>query len=230
MKMCVLAAIHQSKIMMKIERLILAVLLAWPGGAIAEALPQILSSPSNSVPGCVTPQRLMNFVMERNRNLDPPKRIDPRFSTIASEYESIGECVQRVNGVCVSIRWDYAFFQMLLETNYLTFTGGVKAEDNNFAGIGATVAGKAGERFSTIREGVLAHLQHVLMYSGQIVQSPVAHRTKEVQLMVHDKMNQLGRPVTFTDLSNLWTGTDRDTYATSIERTSQRFRSKYCSP
>ena len=84
----------------------------------------------------------MAFIDTRNRGLASPKEFDPKFSDIASVYKSIGECVEtKPNGGCYALRWDYAFFQMLFETNYLLFTGGVRPDDNNFAGIGATVDG-----------------------------------------------------------------------------------------
>jgi hypothetical protein len=205
-------------------------LLALVGSSEAGAapLPEILLGPSNQVPNCVTPNRLMEFVAERNRGLSPPKQIDPRFSQIAADYLSVGNCIQKSGGKCVGVRWDYAFYQMLIETGYLNFGGGVKPEDNNFAGVGATIAGQPGERFASVRDGVRAHLQHVLMYSGTEVANPVAKRTKAVQRFVHDKLKQLGRPVTFQDLAGLWAGANQWEYAASIERTSERFAGRYC--
>ncbi len=191
-------------------------------------LPEILSGPTNKVPSCVTPKRLMDFVNNRNRGLASPREIDNRFSDIAADYKSVGECVDKANGACIAIRWDYAFFQMLIETNYLTFTGGVRPGDNNFAGIGATIPGKPGERFASVREGVLAHLQHVLMYSGFTVANPVAQRTRLVQNEVHRKLSGLGHPVTFSDLATLWTGSDHSSYATGIERTARKFADEFC--
>src|SRR5215510_8749438 len=44
-----------------------------------------------------------------------------RFRDIASLYQEVGQCVARPPQQCVGIRWDYAFFQMLIETNYLIF-------------------------------------------------------------------------------------------------------------
>jgi Mannosyl-glycoprotein endo-beta-N-acetylglucosaminidase len=218
---------------MKLTARMFLVLLAFAGGsspAGAAPLPEILLSPSNQVPGCVTPNRLMEFVAERNRGLNPPKQIDPRFSRIAADYSSVGNCVQRSGGKCVGVRWDYAFYQMLIETGYLNFGGGVKPEDNNFAGVGAPVPGQPGERFASVREGVRAHLQHVLMYSGTEVQNPIAKRTKASQPFVWNHFRQLGRPVTFQDLTSLWAGTKQWEYAASIERTADRFAGKYCGP
>jgi hypothetical protein len=191
-------------------------------------LPEIISGPTNTVPRCVTAERLMEFFANRNRELSPPREIDQRFRDVPWLYSSIGECVQRNEGKCIGIRWDYAFFQMLLETNYLNFTGGVRPTDNNFAGLGATIPGKPGERFASVREGVHAHLQHDLMYAGIVIEHPIAQRTKQVQAEVHKRMTQLGRPVTFSDLATLWTGTDQSTYASNIENMARRFGEKFC--
>jgi hypothetical protein len=191
-------------------------------------LPEIISTQENSVPSCTVPIKLMQFVNARNAALKPPRQIEDKFYNLASIYKSIGECVQHAKGECIGVRWDYAFFQMLVETNYLTFTGGVRPGDNNFAGIGATIPGKPGERFASVRQGVHAHLQHVLMYAGIVIENPIADRTRVVQTKVHEIMGKLGRPVTFSDLATLWTGTDQNTYAASIERQAWRFSKTYC--
>jgi Mannosyl-glycoprotein endo-beta-N-acetylglucosaminidase len=202
-------------------------------GAASYRLPEIISGPLNTVPACVTPNLLMRFIKNRNHALDPFQAIGHRFSNIASVYKSIGECVQKSGGTCIGIRWDYAFFQMLIETNYLTFTrpggqpGGVRAEDYNFAGIGATIAGKRGERFHSLREGVHAHLQHVLMYAGIPILSPIAKRTRLVQNEVVKEIKVLGRPATFMDLATLWTATLSDSYATSIDSASKKFTDEF---
>jgi hypothetical protein len=134
----------------------------------------------------------------------------------------------------VAVRWDYAFFQMLIETNYLTFRrpdgapGGVPARDNNFAGVGATVPGKPGEHFKDVPTGVLAHLQHVLMYSTTRIPNPVAQRTRLVQDDVQDVMRKLHRPVTFGDLAREWTGTDRNTYGAEMNKLAETYASRYC--
>jgi hypothetical protein len=214
-------------------------ILVWLACLVAKAsamdLPEIRSGLDNEVPNCVRSADLMAFVNNRNRELRPPRRINPRFSQIADVYRRIGVCVQKVEGKCVGVRWDFAFFQTLIETNYLIFRkpdgspSGVSPEDNNFAGLGATVPGKPGERFKDIETGVLAHLQHVVMYSGEKVLNPVAQRTRAVESYIIAKMNKLGRPVTFADLVTEWTGTDRSTYSSDIQRTATRFADMYCS-
>lgn len=209
-------------------------LYAAPG--IAASLPQIVTGPGNAVPACVQPARLMQFVEERNAAHRPAQTISPRFAGLASAYQRIGACVARAPEKCVGVRWDYAFFQMLIETNYLTFLrpdgvpGGVPPQDNNFAGVGATVRGKPGERFKDVETGVLAHLQHLLMYSTTRVPQPVAQRTRQVQDDVQDIMRRLNRPVTFADLARVWTGTDKNTYADNMQRIAEKYASRFCGP
>jgi hypothetical protein len=102
-----------------------ATMLLWFACMLTEAsaadLPAIRSGPGNEVPKCVRAAELMAFVNERNRDLVAPRKFESRFSDIASVYQRIGPCVQRFQQTCEGIRWDFAFFQMLIETNYLTF-------------------------------------------------------------------------------------------------------------
>jgi len=194
--------------------------LCWGGhGAIAKTargpdLPEIRVSASNGVPQCVTPDRLMRYLAERN-----PK-LDSRYRDIAAFYKQHGEAL--------GIRWDYAFFQMVLETNSLMFTGDVRAKQNNFAGLGATGGGVRGESFADVSTGVLAQLQHLLAYSGQLVEAPVATRTRENQKDIIDKSLTLRRPVRFSDLTNRWAA-DRS-YAQSMTILATRFHETYCTP
>jgi hypothetical protein len=206
------------------------------GASAAETLPAIIASADNAVPSCVQPAKLMQFVEERNSSRHPAPAVDPRFSDLAFKYQRIGSCVARAPEKCVGVRWDYAFFQALIETNYLTFLrpNGVPAsvvpQDNNFAGVGAAISGKPGERFKDVDTGVLAHLQHVLMYSTTRVPQPVANRTRQVQDDVQDHMRRLHRPVTFSDLARQWTGSSSNGYATAMQRIAEKYASRFCGP
>ena len=106
------------------------------------------------------------------RAAPPPRAIDQRFANLAALYQRIGHDAAHPPEQCVAVRWDYAFFQMLIETNYRDVSAGRRrarrraaARRSYFAGVGATVPGKPGEHFKDVATGVLAHLQHVLMYS-----------------------------------------------------------------
>ena len=213
---------------------LLSILFLTAASAGATTLPPIIADGDNAVPQCVSPVTLMRFVADRNAQHQPPLKIDSRFADIASVYQTVGQCVARPPQKCVSVRWDYAFFQMLIETNYLTFLrpGGAQASvvpgDNNFAGVGAAVSGKPGERFKDVDTGVLAHLQHVLMYSTTRIPEPVAKRTRQVQDDVQDVMRRLRRPVTYSDLAREWTGSDKNNYAAEMQRMAEKYASRYC--
>ena len=191
---------------------------AFGAGSARAALPEIRSGGKNAIHACVTPARLMRYVEDRN-----PK-LNPAFKDLAQLYKKHGEANR--------VRWDYAFFQMLVETGYLTFRaspsrmGDVNPRQFNFAGIGTTGGGVPGDRFPDASSGVLAHIQHLVVYSGEGLANPVARRTREVQDDVAKRSQALRRPVTFTDLTNRW-AIDRR-YARSIEAVAERFFSGYC--
>jgi hypothetical protein len=215
-------------------RLVVLAALWSPVAGHAGELPRIIADASNKVPACVTPKALMAFVERRNERHQPPRDIEAKFDDLAAHYQRIGACVSRAPEKCVAVRWDYAFFQMLVETNYLTFRrpdgkpAGVPASDNNFAGIGATVSGRPGEHFRDPQTGVLAHLQHVLMYSTTRIPEPVAKRTRQVQEGVQEAMSRLHRPVTFDDLATRWVGSGHRVYSRTIAGVAARFAAEFC--
>ena len=181
------------------------------------AAPEIRMHQANRVPSCVTPPRLMQFVMERN------PRLEPKFRNIAAFYEK--------HGRAQNVRWDYAFFQMVVETNYLQFKnatgkGDVSPQQNNFAGIGTTGGGVPGDTFPDVSTGVLGQMQHLIAYSGERVENPVGRRTRERQDDIIDRSKALKRPVTFRDLAKRWAVDAR--YATTIEAVASRYRATYC--
>lgn len=184
----------------------------------AAALPEIRTHERNRVPACVTPERLMEYLEQRN------KRLAPQFKPIARYYKTHGERYH--------VRWDYAFYQMLIETNFLTYRtgsgkwGDVRPSQNNFAGIGATGGGAPGDRYPDVSTGVLAQIQHLVAYSGEMVERPVAPRTREVQDKVVELSRALKRPVTWRDLAGRW-AVDKK-YGASIEFVAERFRARFC--
>jgi len=188
--------------------------------AAAAEPPPIRTSAANPVPACVTPERLMAFLATRNHNLEP------RFRDIASLYKRHGEAW--------GVRWDYAFFQMAIETNFLTYQrgngrrGDVVPKQNNFAGIGTTGGGVPGDGYPDVSTGVLAQIQHLVVYSGERIEQPVAPRTR---LKQDDILRASGpiaekRPVTFKDLAGRWAADKA--YGRSIETVAERFRETYC--
>lgn len=63
------------------------------------------------------------------------------------------------------VNHDIAFTQMCHETGFLKFTGSVKAEQNNFCGLGATNEHDPGDSFVSERIGIRAHVQHLKAYA-----------------------------------------------------------------
>jgi hypothetical protein len=185
----------------------------------ASAAPAIRTSPTNQVPACVTPDRLMAFLAQRNT------RLDRRYANIAEFYKAYGEGWH--------VRWDFAFFQMVIETNFLKFRradgrrGDVSETQNNFAGIGATGNGVPGERFADIATGVHAQIQHLVAYSGERLVEPIAKRTRNNQNDIIAISHRLGRPVTFGDLARRWAA-DRH-YGKSIDVIAGLYNAEFCS-
>jgi hypothetical protein len=174
--------------------------------------PPIRQTADNAVPACVTPDRLMRFLHSQNGALEP------KYEELAQDYRRYGDELR--------VRWDFAFYQMLLETNYLKFGHDVKPKQNNFAGIGATGGGVPGESFPDVATGVLAQIQHLVAYSGDVVPDPVAKRTRENQDGIIAQSKRLGRPVRFGDLTNRWAADN--SYARSIMVVADHFRTAYC--
>ena len=194
------------------------VLVTGPAGAVTN--PEILLSPRSLVPACVTPERLITFVKWRN------KKLRKSFKDIAYYYQKHGEEI--------GVRWDYAFYQMIIETNWLRFhapngrKGDVSPSQNNFAGLGATGGGVPGEHFADVSTGVLAHLQHIKMYSGQIIENPVADRTRSVQdWLVPKLLADYSGNRTFTHLTKRWSPGDSG-YAKDIAYVAERYLAKHC--
>jgi hypothetical protein len=187
--------------------------------AAAAGLPEIKTSTSNTVPECVTPGRLMDYLKSRNPD------ISPRFDSVPSEYMRLGETL--------GVRWDFAFYQMILETGALKYRNGsrasdVKATQNNFAGLGAIGGGESGESFKDVATGVRAHLEHLLLYSGEKLDNPVADRTRKVQEwgVLTKWQSRFTKPITFTDLAAQW-APGSGGYARMLDGIAERFQ-EFC--
>jgi hypothetical protein len=99
-----------------------------------------------------TKEQLESFLRVNNRNALI------QFSDIAQLY--IEEA--RKEGV----NYDISFSQMCLETDYLRFSGDIKAEQNNFASLGTIGGGSESAIFESARIGVRAHIQHLKAYAS----------------------------------------------------------------
>jgi hypothetical protein len=194
--------------------------LLMPFTVHAGGLPPVKADSKNAAPACATPGRMMAYLATRNPNLDP------RFKTVAVDYMKTGEEL--------GIRWDYAFFQMLLETSDLTYkregrNGDLKITQNNFAGLKSTGArSEQSESFPDVASGVKAHIQHVLVYAGEKVDDAVADRTRKVQEWGVLKSWQKGikGPITFADVARKWAS--NGSYGQELEAAAKGFYDAVC--
>ena len=94
------------------------------------------------------------------------------------------------------IKSEVAFAQAMKETGWLQFKGDVKAEQYNFAGMGATGNGVTGESFKDVREGVRAQIQHLKAYGStkDLNQTCVDNRFKYVERGCSIYVEWLGIP------------------------------------
>lgn len=199
----------------------IALLATLPLPALAADLPAIKAGGRNTVPECVTPGRLHAFLKARNPDLDA------RYEKIGAEYMRHGEEL--------GLRWDYAFWQMIVETGALSYKNGSKLGDvrpsqNNFAGLGATGRGERGESFKDISTGVRAHLQHLQMYSGDKVADPVAERTRKVQEwgVLTSWQSKFSKPITYADMAKQWAPGSRG-YPGMLSDIAEQFQDDFCS-
>lgn len=65
-----------------------------------------------------------------------------------------------------NVRGEIVFEQVMLETGWLQFQGDCKAEQFNFAGLGATGNGEPGITFPDVRTGIRAQVQHLKAYAS----------------------------------------------------------------
>ncbi|MCX7745940.1 MAG: N-acetylmuramoyl-L-alanine amidase [Clostridia bacterium] len=97
----------------------------------------------------LTPYQLKKALKERNPQANP---------VIVDLYYRISKYY--------GIKADLAFLQSMHETNWLKYTGVVKPEQNNFAGLGATGGSNPGESFPSPETGIEAHIQHLFAYAA----------------------------------------------------------------
>ena len=195
---------------------LVALLTAWPALSSTPG-PQLKLSATNTVPACFAPAKLMGHIGQAN-----PK-LDPKFQDIATLYESHGQKL--------GLRWDYAFFQMLAETNNLTFVGtgargDLTKDHNNFANIKSANSDEP-DRFADVATGVQAHLHHIRLYAGDPVAKPVAQRTKQVESFILSWSRQLKRPVRFDDMIGRWSPNNPG-YARTIEASMKDYQIAHC--
>jgi hypothetical protein len=100
----------------------------------------------------------------------------------------------REEGTIEGVNYDIAFCQMCLETNFLQFTGGIRPEQNNFAGLGGETGSANGVAvFPSARIGVRAQIQHLKAYASTepLVQEIVDPRFRFVTRGIAPLITQL---------------------------------------
>jgi hypothetical protein len=102
--------------------------------------------------GEVGTEVLSSFLLSANSGADP-EFVKELAAYYIEEAEAEG------------VNHDIAFAQMCLETGFLRYGGLVTPDMNNFCGLGSIGPGEPGERFSSARTGVRAHIQHLKAYA-----------------------------------------------------------------
>ncbi|MFA5901959.1 MAG: hypothetical protein WC829_22920, partial [Hyphomicrobium sp.] len=121
---------------------------------------------------------------------------------------------------------------MLVETNFLTYKrgngrwGDVDPRQNNFAGLGTTGGGVPGDSYPDVSTGVLAQIQHLVVYSGERIDNPVGARTRLKQDDILATMASKRGTTTFGDLARRWAADKH--YGASIEWVANNFRQSFC--
>lgn len=101
----------------------------------------------------VSPAACVAFILKHN----PVPRLECSVEELVNLYfEEAGK---------EGIRPELALSQAILETGFFSYGGTVLPEQNNYCGLGTTSAQVKGAWFATPRDGVRAHIQHLLAYT-----------------------------------------------------------------
>ena len=127
---------------------------------------------SEAVPFEPVPQKLQNggALLEAFLSSQNPEYATPHIRTAQGStqyfpsFSGIGPLYEKWCSA-YGVRWDWAFVQMLHETNFLRYTGSVLPDSFNFAGLAAVHETSGGEHFPSIERGVKAHCQHLAAYA-----------------------------------------------------------------
>ncbi|MCX8032590.1 MAG: glucosaminidase domain-containing protein [Thermoleophilia bacterium] len=99
------------------------------------------------------------------------------------------------------LRADLLWAQMIHETAGGSFTGTVRPEQNNFAGLGATSPEESGLLFPTAEAGVMAHIAHMVAYVYR--ESPVGWANPVVDPRF-ELVQPRGQVTVLADLNGRW--------------------------
>jgi hypothetical protein len=106
-------------------------------------------------------------------------------------------------GAKYGIRGDLAFAQSIHETGYWRFTGTVRPNQNNFAGIGALTSDTRGASFATPDLGIEAQLQHLYGYATT-APLPAGVLVVDPRFAVLERAGLRGVAPNWEDLNGRW--------------------------
>ncbi|MGM9948323.1 RICIN domain-containing protein [Floccifex sp.] len=118
----------------------------------------------------VTVNQMVSYFKSKNPNYDIFSKYGTTYDGIlakggASTIEIFCQMYYE-EALIEGIKPEIAFVQAMLETGFLQYGGDVKPDQYNFAGMGATGNGVAGNSFVNVRTGIRAHIQHLKCYAS----------------------------------------------------------------
>ncbi|MGN1276971.1 MAG: RICIN domain-containing protein, partial [Floccifex sp.] len=118
----------------------------------------------------VTVNQMVSYFKSKNPNYDTFSKYGTTYDGIlakggASTIEAFCQMYYE-EALIEGIKPEIAFAQAMLETGFLQYGGDVKPDQYNFAGMGATGNGVAGNSFENVRTGIRAHIQHLKCYAS----------------------------------------------------------------
>ena len=110
----------------------------------------------------VSPERMASYFKSIGK-LYPSDVYSEKGAATIEEFCKIVDEEASVEGV----RSDIVFAQAMHETGWLSFTGSVRVEQCNFAGLGAVDSSTGGATFDDVRTGIRAQVQHLKAYASK---------------------------------------------------------------
>lgn len=139
----------------------------------------------------VSQAKMVEYIKKRNQN---PKLNCSVEALVQFYYEEA-----QIEGV----RADLALCQAIKETGCFSYGGDVVPEQNNYCGLGTTGNGVKGNYFSSPREGVRAHIQHLLAYAST---RPPKQKIVDprYELLKEKRPEIFGKVTTWIGLNGVW--------------------------
>jgi len=137
----------------------------WDGGNYYNVDGTLQTPDINAIMGksITTAEQLVDYYVARGNTY--PAYYARTGSSGAATIETFCQIIIE-EATAEGVRPEVVFMQTMKETGWLTFTGDVRIEQYNFAGIGATGGGEPGNSFADIRTGIRAQVQHLKAYAS----------------------------------------------------------------